>query len=415
MNKTFSIISVGIPAWLGLKKRRSSTDSVLRVLGGIGLGAGLMYILDPARGNRRRAIFKDKVVSGLNKTGDAIGTTSRDLGHRTYGLFSSIGSLFSRGEVSDEKLVARVRSKLGRVVSHPHAIEVIVNEGRVTLSGAILADEVDDLLEVVSSVGGVVDIVNRLEVHNEAGDHPDLQGGVDRPGESFELLQTNWSPAIRVLASAAGGTLAFYGFKRKDPIGIALGILGSGFALRAITNKEVTRLVGVGGRSAVDIQKTININAPVDEVYRFWTNYANFPKFMTNVQEVRESGQGQSHWVVNGPAGTTVEWDAIITRKIDNRIFAWKTLPGQIIANAGIIHFEPVGEDGTRLHIQLTYNPPGGALGHTVSSILGANPKRQIEEDLVRMKTLLETGKIPRDAAQKGDQDTTIAKGKSAQ
>jgi hypothetical protein len=261
MKKVVSAISFGIPTLLGLgRKRRNNLDTGLKLLGGIGLGAGLMYILDPAIGNRRRAIFKDKVVSGLNKTGGAIGTTSRDFGNRTYGLFSSIKSLFSSEDLSDEKLVGRVRSKLGRVVSHPHAIVVTANDGRVVLSGPILADEVNDLLGVVCKVSGVQDIDNRLEVHDQAGNHPDLQGGVSRLGERFELFQSNWSPATRVLVSAAGGTLAFYGLKRKDSIGIPLGILGLGLALRAITNKEVKRLVGLGGSRAVDIQKTSNIN-----------------------------------------------------------------------------------------------------------------------------------------------------------
>src|SRR6185369_11128088 len=247
MKKVVSALSFGIPTLLGLRRRRrNKLETSLKLLGGIGLGAGLMYILDPDRCNLRRTIFKNTVVSGINKTGSAISTKSRDLGNRTYGLFANIRSLFSRDRVSDEKLLNRVRSKLGRAVSHPHAIVLTVNDGRVVLSGPILADEVNDLLGVVSRVRGVQFIDNRLEVHEQAGNHPDLQGGIVRRGGRFELFQNNLSPAARVLISAAGGTLATYGFRRNDRIGIGLGVLGLGFALRGITNKKVERFVGLG-------------------------------------------------------------------------------------------------------------------------------------------------------------------------
>jgi uncharacterized membrane protein len=84
--------------------------------------------------------------------------------------------------------------------------------------------------------------------------------------------------------------------------------------VRAITNIELKRLLGVGaGRRAIDVQKTINLNAPVERVFRLWTNYQNFPHFMSDVRDVKDLGDGRSHWTVAGPAGTSVEWDAVIT------------------------------------------------------------------------------------------------------
>ncbi|HWP45490.1 MAG TPA: SRPBCC family protein [Blastocatellia bacterium] len=375
-------------------------NKALSLIGGIGLGAGLMYILDPDRGNRRRALMRDKTVRAARKMGDAIDTTARDIRHRARGVVSEARSMFAKEEVPDDVLVARVRSKMGRVVSHPHSIEVTANRGRVTLSGPILESEVDNLLKSVWAVRGVTEVENKLEPHKEAGDIPGLQGGGYRPGDRIDLLQKNWSPTTRAIIGTAGALTTLYGARRRGILGTALGATGVGMLTTAITNMELKRLTGLGaGRRAIDIHKTMNISAPVEEVFKFWTNYENFPRFMTNVREVIDRGDGRSHWVVAGPAGVPVEWDAVITEMIPNKVLAWKSVPGSAIANAGMIIFKPNDDGTTNLDIKLSYNPPGGAMGHTVASLFGSYPKREMDEDLMRMKTFIETGTPPRDAA----------------
>ncbi|MBI3951096.1 MAG: SRPBCC family protein [Acidobacteria bacterium] len=295
----------------------------------------------------------------------------------------------------------KVRSQLGGAVSYPSSIEVTVNQGAVTFSGPILAHEVDKLLSRVRKVRGVKDVKNRLEVHERPDNVPGLQGGVERRGDQFELLQTHWSPTARLLVGAAGGALTYLGAKRRDPLGIALGTVGTGMLLRGLTNLEVERLIGLGaGRRAVELQKTINIAAPVERVYEFWSNFENFPRFMTNVREVRVSSGGQSHWVVEGPAGVPVEWDAGITKQQPNRLLAWKSVPGSVIQHAGIVRFDP-DNGGTRLDIKMSYNPPAGAVGHSLATLFGSDPKSMMDEDLMRMKTMIETGTPPHDAAER--------------
>lgn len=154
------------------------------LLGGIGLGAALMYLLDPDRGRRRRALVIDKLSSAANKTPAALGATSRDLTNRARGLAASAKSAFTSGDAPDEVIVQRVRSQIGRVVSHPSSIEVTADGGRVTLSGLVLASETDDLLSTVSKVRGVKDVENRLEVHEQAGNVPGLQDGQEGQDES---------------------------------------------------------------------------------------------------------------------------------------------------------------------------------------------------------------------------------------
>ncbi|HEX2272095.1 MAG TPA: SRPBCC family protein [Pyrinomonadaceae bacterium] len=314
-------------------------------------------------------------------------------------MIAQTGSLFRSAPASDQILEQRVRSKMGRVVSHPHAIQVKGENGRVTLSGPILAHEVKDLMTSVAGVSGVTEVIDNLDVHKQAGNISALQGGQPRPGDEFELMQTNWSPAARAGAGAAGAALVGYALARRERLCLLAGAIGLGLFARAASNTPVKRLVGVGaGRRAVEVQKAINIDAPVDQVYEFWHDFQNFPLFMSNVQEVRVS-DGRSHWVISGPAGVNIEWDACVTREIPNELLAWKTERGAAVKSAGLVRFKPNEKNGTTVEIKLSYNPPAGAVGHAVAKVFGADPKTQMDEDLLRMKTLIETGIPPRDAA----------------
>ena len=124
-----------------------------------------------------------------------------------------------------------------------------------------------------------------------------------------------------------------------------------------------------------------------------------FPYFLSHVREVRDLGGGRSHWVVDGPAGARIEWDAVLTQFIPNEVIAWRSETGAVVQHAGIVRFEPDAEGNTRVHVRLSYTPPAGALGHSVAWLVGADPKRQMDDDLMRMKTFIETGAPPHDAA----------------
>jgi uncharacterized membrane protein len=377
-------------------------DKRLAVMSGLGIGAGLMFLLDPERGNRRRSRMRDRLLRVLHQSGDAMGTTSRDLGHRAAGLAAETRARFCREEVTDEVLVARVRSKIGRVVSHPRSIEISADAGRVTLRGPILSAETDALLAAVAAVRGVKGVENQLQPHETAGNVPGLQGGRTRPEPQFDLMQRHWSPSTRLLVGTAGGALALYGASRRcDAIGSTSGCVGLAMLARALTNLETKRLIGVGGgRAAIRIQKTINVDASPEFVFQFWANYENFPRWMSHVREVRDLGDGRSHWVVDGPAGVPVEWNAELTRFVPDELLAWKSATGAAIRQSGIIRFEPNPDGSTRIDIKMTYNPPAGALGHTLASLFGVDPKKQMDDDLARLKVLIETGLPPRDAAQ---------------
>jgi uncharacterized membrane protein len=372
-------------------------------LTGLGLGIGLMYFLDSARGPRRRALMRDRLAHAARVAGDSAGATARDVTHRASGVAARVRGSMRHDEVDDRVLMARVRAQIGRVVSHPRAIEVDAADGAVTLRGPVLEAEVPQLMKAVEHVRGVTRVVNELEPHREAGNVPALQGGTTPPGIQPDFWQRRWAPATRLVTATASAALAGYGALRRDIPGALMATAGVGLLARAATNLETSRLTGIGAsRRAVDIQKTITVDAPVSTVFDFWTRYENFPRFMSRVMEVRPgSRDGQSHWKVTGPGGVPVEFDAEVSAFVPNEVFAWRTVQGATIAHSGIVRFEPLGEGRTRVDIRMSYNPPGGWFGHNVASAFGVDPKSSLDEDLARMKTFLETGRPARDAAKR--------------
>ena len=278
-------------------------------------------------------------------------------------------------------------------------------DGVVTLSGSIFPYEHADLLEAVTQVPGVNDVIDRLEVYERAEGIWELQDGRNRrSARSSGARQDNWAPSTRLAAGALGTTLALYGL-RGGFRGLLYGAAGTVLLLRSTANKPLGTLAGMTEDGVVDVQKTIHIEAPVETVFEYLVNYENFPQFMRNVRSVETKPDGRSHWVVAGPAGAAVEFDSYLTELVPNSSIAWSSIEGSPVKTSGTIRLEPV-DDGTRVQIRMTYSPPAGLLGHVVAKLFGADPKTELDEDMLRLKTRLETGKAPRDAAA-ADQKTT--------
>lgn len=175
---------------------------------GASLGAGLMFLLDPARGARRRALIRDKVVRVSRKTRDAAGATGRDIRNRMHGVRARTGSWFSADYVDARTLCARVRTELGRVASHPRAICVTARDGRVLLSGDVLASEVASIITAVNSVRGVREVENCMTRHESPDGIPALQGQSERPDQWGTWLRERWSPAAMLAAGAGAAAIA---------------------------------------------------------------------------------------------------------------------------------------------------------------------------------------------------------------
>lgn len=359
------------------------------LIGGAGLGAGVMYLFDPARGRRRRAWLGDQVTHLAHRAAYAADVTSRDMAHRTRGIVAELSARTWDEEVTDRMLVARVRAELGLLARHPHQITVTSDNRCVTLSGPVQADELYRLLERVALVPGVAHVEDRLEVHGMDG--TGAPAGPLPPGELPDIFQDHWAPASRLVAGTLGGGLAISGILRRDALGTAIGLLLVG---RALTGLSLARLTGIGaGRRAVDVQKTINVAAPVEQVFGLWSRYEQFPFIMDHVSDVERLGEDRSRWVVTGPLGLPVGWEAVVTRLDPNALLAWMTTAESAVQHAGVVRFDPTPDGGTRVDVKLSYNPPGGAIGHAVAALLGCDPKRALDHDLVELKSLLEQGK----------------------
>ncbi len=363
-------------------------------LAGIGTGAGLMYLLDPDRGRRRRALLRDKFSSGVIQSGHGMQKTWRDASNRAYGVVAAARSLRHRGDgAPDDVLEARVRSRLGRAAAHPHAIQVRLNNGHVVLEGPVLEQEVARVLAQVRAVPGVRSVEDRMAQYRDAADIPSLQGHT-RPNEGRrETVQTAWTPTYRAMATLAGSYLLFRGLRRGGVFGTMSSMAGVGLLTRAAANMDFKHLVGAGEPVTVDVQKTINILAPVQEVYAFWKNYRNFPRFMTHLKEVRDLGNGRSHWIATSLGGVPVAWDAELTQDVENKLLAWRSVPGSRIENEGSVRFDENPDGTTRVTVRMCYAPPAGMVGHVVASMFRRDPKHEMEDDLVRLKSLLEHGK----------------------
>jgi uncharacterized membrane protein len=285
-----------------------------------------MYFLDPDQGDRRRTQVRDQVMSLRNEAQDVWQKGSEDLANRAKGI----------------------SNKATKAPSD------LMQSGKEALSGS-------------------------------RGSGMRLGLDMDKPGD-------------RLLAMTGGGLVALYGLARGGILGKAALLAGANYVAKGLTRKDVlgdavTKMRSSSGGKGIEFRSAIRINAPVEEVFAFWQNYENLPRFMSHLKEVRDmgnaSGSARSHWVANGPANVPVEWDAQITEMHPNRIIAWESVPGSDVYNAGRVRFESV-DGATRVDVFMTYNPPGGVAGHAIAALFGSDPKSAMDDDLLKLKSLLE-------------------------
>lgn len=363
------------------------------VLGGIGLGAGLMYLFDPDRGKRRRAMIRDQATVAFHEAGETVEKGMRDLTNRVSGQFMEAVNYFTPEQVSDDALTSRVRTALGRAVSYPHAVEVSVTDGAVLLTGHILQRDVERLLLTIGRMKSVRTIDNRLHEHLAPGDVPDMQGR-PRNVRPRMLVDPRCTPAARLGTAVAGSFLTVYGLSRRGIFGFCCKAAGTAMFLRALKNPP-QHSFGAHDEleRGVDLQKTINVDAPLQTVFNMLADPVNFPKFMAYVHEVKKLDDKLYRWTVVGPAGTLAHWDAEIVKFVPNELLEWKTTPGSTVQHAGVVRFDPTPYGGSRAHVRVSFCPPGGTVGKALAEFFSMYPKHMLDEDLARFKSLMEQGK----------------------
>lgn len=148
-------------------------------------------------------------------------------------------------------------------------------------------------------------------------------------------------------------------------------------------------------KHGIKVTEVVTINRPPQELYRLWHNFENLPRFMRHLTSVQSLGDGRTRWVARGPARISVGWDAAIVRDIPNKLITWQSLENSSVVHAGSVSFEQMpGSAGTEVKVILRYEPPGGALGAAIAGLLGEEPSKQIKEDLLHFKRLVEFGEL---------------------
>jgi uncharacterized membrane protein len=226
--------------------------------------------------------------------------------------------------------------------------------------------------------------------------------GVTEVAKGLAILMrpkpTKWFMA-RVVGDALDlalmtGALARNGDRRSRVL-LALANVG---AVAAADATELQRLRSneAPPTQGLEVTKAITVNKSPDEVYGFWRDFENFPRFMTHVESVRAREDDKSQWVVKSPTGT-VEWDAEVIDEQPGALIAWRSLPGSSITNRGSVRFkEAPGGRGTEVQVELRYEPPAGTLGVAVAKLMGEEPATQLSDDLRRFKQVIETGEVVR-------------------
>ncbi len=211
----------------------------------------------------------------------------------------------------------------------------------------------------------------------------------------------------RWVSGLAGASRVAYGLARRRLRGLLLP-LGSTLIGRAVTGRcvvnralgrsgarnqeRISPVASVGQGDGIRVERSITIDRPREELFRFWPSLENLPRFMDHLQSVTVLDENRSHWVAKGPAGTRVEWGAEIHNEIENELLAWRSLPGAGVDHAGSVHFSPAPDGGTVVRVLFRYDPPAGALGSAVARVFGEEPSRQVADDLRRFKQVTEAG-----------------------
>lgn len=235
--------------------------------------------------------------------------------------------------------------------------------------------------------------------------------------ESTKNKQHNVGQNERLVSAILGGGLLLLGLSRRRVSGMLLGITGAGLLQRGLTGHcQLYSLMGKRAktpRRGILVTRSMTIGRSPEELYRFWRNLENLPRFMQHLQAVQAISPTRSHWITKGPAGSRVEWDAEIIDDIPNEIVVWRSTENADVENEGAVRFTPApGGRGTEVRVTLRYDPPGGKLGAAIAKLFGEEPELQVEDDLRHFKQMMETGEIPTTTGQSSgrgrDKESTL-------
>jgi hypothetical protein len=228
------------------------------IAGGLGIGAAMMYFLDPERGAGRRSMVRDQFQGTLRSKREALDVMTRDFNNRTRGMIQETRSRVRGGEVSDEVLVNRVRSEIGRFCSHSGSVQVTATGGNVVLSGPILADEAQVVVTCARKVPGVRHVNNMMDVHESAAGVPGLQG------EGRVTADDRWTPSTAFAMGVGGSLLTLYGLGKRGPLGAIMSLVGMAVISKSFSDTE-HRFEGRGSQGSGSTRNEPDMPARTEE------------------------------------------------------------------------------------------------------------------------------------------------------
>ena len=415
-------------------------------------GALLMYAFDPERGAARRARARGALVDAGQRTGEQLEHAWHDAGSRFDSARARASNVYAR---AGERLAGAAHKAGDRLSAASHKTRDRLEHARERLAdnaheaGERLSDASYEARERAAYAAGYAadkareksaraaerghDVRERArhlaeDVRERAG--KDYDQAADRAGEVYHRAQAaagrasadirsgarerahavgdqlrEWSghlsqvfgsrsPTLTNSALLGTGALSVVGLVRRSPVAALLGLGALAVLLRSDRGRNLVKALrarGAGSASQVEVESTIHIDASPKEVYDAWSDVENFPRFMSHVTEVRDLGHRRSHWAVRGPGGLEYAWNAVMTEQSRPDRLSWRSEPGSEIEQEGTVSFEP-SHGGTLVTVRMSYAPPAGVLGHGIARMLGADPQRQMDDDLARMKEFIERG-----------------------
>ncbi|MBC7783524.1 MAG: DUF2892 domain-containing protein [Burkholderiales bacterium] len=185
-----------------------------------------------------------------------------------------------------------------------------------------------------------------------------------------------------------GGALIYRGIKGNCPLYDKLG-----FSTAGHSEGEPSAAPEEYNSRGIHVEQSITIDKPAAELFRFWRNFENLPRFMDHLKDVKVTDSQHSHWVAKAPLGASVQWDAEIINEEPDKLIAWRSTGDADVDNSGTVRFLPAGDNGnTIVKVTLDYIPPAGKLGAWVAKLFGEEPDQQISDDLAKLKQVIEQG-----------------------